>query len=605
MDVADKQATETSTSSLADSTPAVRKRWSVRPIDRDRATFLAKQLNVHQVVGCLLVNRGVLTADEGTRFLDRKLKCLHDPAEHPGIVEAADRIYAAVQAKRSIAIYGDYDVDGMCASSILIECLRLAGVQPRSYIPDRFEEGYGVNKGALDRLKAEGVDLVITVDCGIASVEEADHARAIGLEYIITDHHDMGEVIPRADVVCHPRLPNTTYPFPHLCGTGVAFKLAWELARRFSGSTTTNPAFRKFLLDATTLAAIGTICDVVPLEGENRAIVHHGLMGLKQSPPLGLAYLIKEAKLDAKKRFEADDVGFMLGPRLNACGRLGQATMGVELLTTRDGNRAQELARFLDERNKERQTIERRTFLEARELAEQVYSLSNGDMPSSIVLASESWHPGVIGIVASRMVERFHRPCILIALDSEGGTGSGRSIRGVHLAQAMSGCSEYLIKAGGHEMAIGLRIQREHIESFREAFDSQVRSSITDEHLIADLKIDMEVPLHVLTPGLVRSLEVLEPFGVGNPKPVFLATNLTLEGEPKTMGGGARHLSFTVRQGEKTMRAVAFGLAERINQIADANGQCSVVFEPMINDFRGYEQVELRVRDFCPGPVSG
>ncbi|MBX9655444.1 single-stranded-DNA-specific exonuclease RecJ [bacterium] len=600
MDVADDHAAP-----VVDTAPPPRKRWSVRSFDRDRANFLAKQLDVHPVVGTLLINRGVMTADEGVRFLDRKLKCLHDPAEHPGIVEAADRIYAAIQAKRSIAIYGDYDVDGMCASSILIECLRLAGVEPRSYIPDRFEEGYGVNSAALDRLKADGVDLVVTVDCGIASVAEADHARAIGLEYIVTDHHDMGETIPRADVVCHPRLPGSKYPFPHLCGTGVAFKLAWELSRRVSGTSTATPAFRKFLLDATTLAAIGTICDVVPIEGENRAIVHHGLMGLKQSPPLGLAYLIREAKLDSKKRFEADDVGFGLGPRLNACGRLGQATMGVELLTTRDGARAQDLAKFLDERNKERQTIERRTFLEARELAEQVYNISSGDLPNSIVLASESWHPGVIGIVASRMVERYHRPCILIAIDSDGGTGSGRSIRGVHLGQALSECSHHLVKAGGHEMAVGLRIHRHQIDSFREAFDAHVRSSITAEHLIADIKIDMEVPLHVLTPKLVRSLEVLEPFGVGNPKPLFLATNLTLEGEPRLMGGGNRHLAFNVRQGDKTMRAVAFGQGERVQHIADSQGQCSIVFEPMINDFRGYEQVELRVRDFCPGPVSG
>ena len=277
MDVVGKQ-TSTSTPSGNDSPLPVRKRWSVRPTDRDRASFLAQQLHVHPVVGCLLVNRGILTVDQGSRFLDRKLKSLHDPTEHPGIVEAADRIFAAVQAHRSIAIYGDYDVDGMCASSILIECLRLAGVEPRSYIPDRFEEGYGVNKGALDRLKREGVDLVVTVDCGIASVEEADHARQIGLEYIVTDHHDMKDTIPQADVVVHPRLPGSTYPFPHLCGTGVAFKLAWELARRVSGESTANPAFRKFLLDATTLAAIGTICDVVPLEGENRAIVHHGLL---------------------------------------------------------------------------------------------------------------------------------------------------------------------------------------------------------------------------------------------------------------------------------------------------------------------------------------
>jgi single-stranded-DNA-specific exonuclease len=582
---------------------ATPKRWRVASADLERGRFLADKLNVSPVVGGLLTLRGVATVEDGVRFLDRKLKSLHDPALLPGVSDAADRIHAAVNAGRSLAIYGDYDVDGMCASTILVECLRLAGVEPRVYIPDRFEEGYGVNADALQRLKADGVDLVVTVDCGITSVAEARLARQIGLEYIVTDHHQMADSRPEADVLVHPRLPGTAYPFGHLCGTGVAFKLAWEIARRVSGSATATPEFRKFLLDAVTLAAVGTVCDLVPMEGENRVLVHHGLMGLKESPPLGLAFLLKEAGLGEKKRLAADDIGFTIGPRLNACGRLGQARLGVELLTTRSGPRAAELAKHFDAQNKERQSIERRTFQEARALAEDVYHISSNELPAAIVLASESWHPGVIGIVASRMVEHFHRPCVLIAWAGDQGTGSARSIPGVHLQQSLAHCSDFLLTSGGHEMAAGLRLSKNQLDPFREALDATIRAHRQEEDFVAELRVDLEVPLHVLTPNLVRAMEVLEPFGVGNPKPVFLATNLQLAGSPKVIGGGGRHLAFNISQGETRKRAVAFNLAERADQIADQNGRCSIVFEPMINEFRGYPEVELKVRDSYPGPL--
>jgi single-stranded-DNA-specific exonuclease len=582
-----------------------RKRWQLRSNDFDRSRFLASELHVHPVVAHLLINRGADTLERGRRFLDRRLKTLHDPMELPGITQAADRIYSAITAGKKICIYGDYDVDGMCATSILMECLRLAGASPIFYIPDRLEEGYGVSRASLDAVSALGANLVITVDCGVASVEEAEHARAIGLEYIVTDHHEFHDTIPPADAVVHPRLPGTSYPFGDLCGTGVAFKLAWEIARRASGGATTTPTFRQFLLDATSLTAIGTICDIVPLEGENRALVHNGLKSLKASPPIGLAYLMREAGLEKKTCLEAEDVAFTIGPRLNACGRLGQARLGVELLTTRDNARAQELARHLDDQNKERQSLERRTFLEAREMVEQLYSVEGGSLPFSLVLAQEGWHAGVIGIVASRMVERYHRPCVMIALNKGEGTGSARSVAGVHLQQALAGCGDFLRQSGGHEMAAGLRISPEKIDPFREAFEMEVRTRTGGESGRADLSIDLEVPLHSLSTDLVRSLEVLEPFGSRNPKPVFLANNVSLLGEPRIMGGGGRHFSFQVQQGEKSLRAVAFGQAERLHELADENGKCSLVFEPVINDFRGFPSVELKVKDFRPGPFVG
>jgi single-stranded-DNA-specific exonuclease len=584
---------------------AARKRWLLRPADFDRSRFLASELKVHPVVAHLLMNRGANTVETATRFLDRRLKTLHDPADLPGASAAADRIYSAVKGGRRICIYGDYDVDGMCATSILIECLRLAGASPTFYIPDRLEEGYGVSRASLDTIKAQGNDLVVTVDCGITSIDEAEHAREIGLEYIVTDHHEMKDTLPAADAVVHPRLPGSTYPFGQLCGAGVAFKLAWEIARRESGGASTSATFRKFLLDVTSLTAIGTVCDVVPLEGENRALVYHGLQGLRSSPPAGLAYLMRESSIDPAKKLEAEDVAFLLGPRLNACGRLGRARLGVELLTTRDNARAQELARHLDDQNKQRQSLERQAFLEARDLVETLYPPAQGELPCSLVLASDAWHAGIIGIVASRMVERYHRPCVMISLQGAVGTGSARSVPGIHLQQALAQCSDYLQQSGGHEMAAGLRIAREQLEPFREAFEQEVRSRVGGVAMLPDLSLDLEVPLHALSTDLVRSLEVLEPFGVSNPKPIFLANGLTLLGEPRVIGGGGRHLSFQVQQGDKTFRAIAFGQAERVSELADAQGKCSLAFEPIINDFRGYPSVELKVRDFRPGPFQG
>lgn len=563
---------------------------------------LAQGLDVHPVVGELLVNRGVDTIETGKRFLNRKLVNLHDPVLHPGVVEAADRIHAAVEQRKSICIYGDYDVDGMCATAILLECLRLGGSKPRFYVPDRLEEGYGLNREALARLKEEGVDLVVTVDCGVSSWEEAEFARGIGLTLIVTDHHEFSEQGPApAEVVVHPRLPGSQYPFGGLCGTGVAYKLAWELARRFSGGSKTTELFQKFLLDATSLAAVGTVCDVVPLADENRVLVHHGLRSLKAEPPMGLACLMELAGIGDKAKLDSGDLGFVLGPRLNACGRLGQARLGVELLTTKDKMRAWELARYLEEENKKRQSVERKIFSEARELAEKQYDIEDKDACPVLVLASEHWHPGVIGIVASRMVERYHRPCLMFALGDEEGAGSGRSVPGFHLQQALAACGEHLIKSGGHAMAAGARLRRKSLEAFRESFHEFARGRLAAEDLTGEIRVDVEVPLHVLNPALLASLEVLQPFGMMNPAPTMLATNLSVIGEPRKVGGGERHLMFRVNQGGKAMKAIAFGLAERTEELMARDGKCCLVFRPIISEFRGFPEVELQVKDFCAG----
>lgn len=578
----------------------MRRHWKLAPRDPDIAKKLTADLNVHPVVSEILVGRGVQTVEGARKRLSRRLADLHDPGLLPGVTEAADLLSRRAREGKVICIYGDYDVDGMCATAILLECLRLAGVTARFYVPDRLEEGYGLKCDALSRLKEQGVDVVVSVDCGVGSALEAEHARAIGLELIITDHHELGDRIAPADVVVHPRLPDSTYPWGELCGAGVAFKLAWELARRFSGGRKTTDPFQAFLLNATSLAAIGTVCDVVPLVDENRVLVHHGLVALKERCPIGLQALRDVAGGSERNRLDAYEVGFGIGPRLNACGRLGQARLGVELLVTRDLARARELALHLDEQNKARQTLERRIFQEAKELAESRYDLESPDC-SAIVLAADGWHAGVVGIVAGRIAERYHRPTILIAMGETEGTGSGRSIQGIHLQQALLACRSLLLAAGGHEMAAGVRVHREALDAFRSAFEAEVAARGRPEHRRPCVSIDAEAPISILSPRVVESLDVLAPFGATNPAPTLLATNLTVMGEPKKMGGGERHLAFHVGQGNARLRAVAFGQADRVEELMSQDGRCCLVYSPRINVFRGYPEVELQVKDFRPG----
>lgn len=570
------------------------KRWTLAAVDRDRAQFLAKSLGIHPIVAHLLVARGVETQAQGEIFLDRRLARLHDPALMPGIEKAATLLADAVRAGKRICVYGDYDVDGMCATAILLECLKIGGASPRFYVPDRLEEGYGVNADALRTLKQDGVDVVVTVDCGVTAIVEAEVARAEGLTYIVTDHHECQAELPKADAVVHPRLPGSQYPFGDLCGAGVAFKLAWETARKITGAEQVTPAFRKFLMDATSLAAVGTICDVVAMDDENRILVHYGLKSLRANPPIGLAKLMALGKLAEKSRLEATDVSFQLGPRLNSCGRLGQARLGVELLTTRDEKRATELARYLEEENSARQTLERRLLSEVKELANQLYPPDGDD--TAMIVAGEGFHAGVIGIVASRLVEKYHRPCIVLNLGPEYATGSGRSVPGFHLQQALAECSDLLERSGGHAMAAGLKVRRDRLEEFRERFHQLSKEWLAGRDREGEILIDMEAPLDALTLNLVESLEVLEPYGPTNRPPVFMASNLATVGEPRKVGATKQHLMFFVRQGQRKYKAIAFGMAERASELT-AERTCSLVFQPSINEFNGYRTVDLQVKD--------
>lgn len=558
-------------------------------------------MRISPALAQLLINRGVRRPEEAQAFLNASLGGLHDPESLPGAIEAAQRIQRAAQDKKRICIYGDYDVDGITAATILWKCLRLAGAEAEYYVPDRIEEGYGLNGDALRKLKEQGIDQVISVDCGITAVKEAALARELGLELIVTDHHEMKSELPEAAVLVHPRLPGSSYPFGELCGAGVAFKVAWALAQQFSQAKKVTEAFKTFLVESVALVAMGTVADVVPLVGENRIFVCQGLKGLQSGPSVGLKALILAANLGDKK-LDAGDIGFTLAPRLNAAGRLGQARLAIELLATSNPIRAADLARYLNEQNEKRQTVERRIVSQAREIVE---GMENWEEQPAFVLASEEWHPGVIGIVASRLVDRYARPVLIVSTRDEVGSGSGRSIDGFALHEALSACGEHLISHGGHAMAAGFKVEKGNIAALREAFVAHAKHRLNGQVMQHTLVLDTEAPLSALTKGLVDGIAALHPHGSGNRRPLFLASGLQVAGEPKKVGKGEKHLQFQVKQeGGRISKAIAFGMAERAEELLSQGGNCCLAFTPKGNEWNGYYSVDMEVADIQAGAVA-
>ncbi len=583
------------------------KTWRLLPHDRAALERLSSSLQVGPIVAQLLLNRGLNDPMQARRFLDAPLNGLHPPEQLPGVPEAVERIFAAIAAGRRICVYGDYDVDGVSGSAILLNGLRLLNAKVDVYVPHRLEEGYGLNRQALRQIADSGASLVVTVDCGIASLEEAEEAQRLGLELIVTDHHEMRDELPKASALVHPRLPGTQYPFGSLSGSAVAFKLAWALALRASGSPKVTPQFREYLLDSIALAALGVVADVVPLLDENRILVRHGLHLLRQRPLPGLHALCASAGLAPQTALRAADIGFRIAPRLNAAGRLGCARLVVDLLTTARAEQATQLARYLEEQNAQRQTLERRMVAEARKTIEEQ---KLGDDPA-LVLAHAGWHPGIIGIVAGRLVDRYARPTLTIALpdpeaDADGthvrvGVGSGRSVPGFALHEALRSCDDLLLSHGGHAAAAGFRILPENIDAFRARLCERAAAQFPEGLAAPTLLLDAETPLSAMTLGLVADLDRLEPYGAHNRRPLFLAGDLQIKGEPRKMGGGERHLSFRVAQRGTVLRAVAWNMAERLEELLSAGGACCLAFTPKINEWQGYRSVDLEVSDFQAG----
>ncbi|MBK8915655.1 MAG: single-stranded-DNA-specific exonuclease RecJ [Phycisphaerales bacterium] len=568
--------------------------WHITAPQARRREF-SRKAGVSELVAQVLLNRGIADESAARGFLAPAFSALLPPETLPGALEAARRLVSAVRAQRRIVIYGDYDVDGVTATSILWHALRLAGADVHCYVPSRFEEGYGLNADALERLAARGAQVVITVDCGVTAVREAQRARELGLELIITDHHQRAEALPDALIV-HPTATDAP-PSPNadISGAGVAMKVAWAFARELSGSERVQPEFRDFLLEATAFAALGLVADVVPIVGENRILATHGLRHLCHTRNPGLRALIGASGLEGKARYDDYDVGFLLAPRLNAVGRMGHAREAVELFTTADESRAADIAGTLEQHNRKRQSVERAIVREAEDMV--VHRGFHRDGCRAIVLASREWHVGVIGIAAARMVNRFHRPAVLIALDNGSGQGSGRSIRHFPLHEALGACRQHLQSFGGHAMAAGVRLSADAVDGFTEAFQQQAAQRLTATDLRPRLTLDDEVELAQLTPESIAPLARLAPHGIGNARPKLATTPVELVDAPRVVGTNGAHVQLTVRQGAVYRKAIAFRCGEFADEFAERR-HFRLAFEPIVSEWNGRTRVELKVVDW-------
>lgn len=566
--------------------------WIIRPpwSERDAA---AARWRVPPLVAQILANRGLAIEDRAADFLSPQLKDLIKPQELPGACEAADRIVKAIHRGDKIVIYGDYDVDGMTGVACLWHTLRIADASVDFYVPHRIEEGYGVNCDAIRSLAADGAAMIVTVDCGITAVEAARVATELGVQLVITDHHQPGPTLPQDVVIVHPSVGGS-YPNEHLCGSGVAFKLSWAIAQKLNESDKVSEIYRGFLREALAFAALGTIADVVPLVGENRIIARHGLALLRKTPFVGLRALIEQSGLTNAK-ISGYDVGFKLAPRLNAAGRMGHARLGVELLTRATEERAREIALYLEEQNRSRQTAQRRIVRQASEMVERLGL--DTDANRAIVLADEGWHPGVIGIVASRLVDLFGRPTVLIGLGDNGGQGSARSIRNFDMHAALSACSDHLLDYGGHAMAAGLRIDADQVPAFTEAFLAHANNHVTASDLRKQIHIDAVVSLGELDLSTTEALADLGPFGIGNPRPKLATDWVELADEPRCVGKTGTHLQAIFTSGSDVLRAIAFGQSAALEPLKQ-HRRCKIAFEPIVNEFNGTKTVQMQVLGF-------
>lgn len=564
--------------------------WVIPPAD-ERTEQLAKSLKISPLIAQLLINRGIVEAREGATFLQPRLTELIRPAQMPGIAPAVERLRRAIDKKEKITIYGDYDVDGITGVSILWELLTLLGAQVDYYIPHRIDEGYGLNADAVRSLADAGTRLLITVDCGISAVAAADLAKELGMDLIVTDHHQPGAALPAAVAIVHPAL-DPSYANQDSAGALVAYKLAWAVAEEFSHGPRLEPKLREFMLNATSLAAIGTVADVVDLRGENRVVTKFGLQSVADTKLCGLRALIQSAGL-AGKGVDSTAIGFRLAPVLNAAGRMGHARLAVELLTSTSEMRAMQIAEYLKDQNVQRQQCERKMLKEACDIVVE-RGLNHPDR-RSIVLAAEGWHAGVLGIVASRLVDRFFRPAIVINAspnESNVAQGSARSIPGFSMLDAIQACASHLTSFGGHHMAAGLTMPPEKIEAFAADFEAYAVDHLQEQDVVAKLHVDSVVPLRMFTRDVVHQLDLLGPFGEGNQKPVFATKGVRLAAAPRRCGSTNDHLQFAITDNTATIRCVGFRMGGLEKKLID-HEYFNIAYEATLNHYNGNSSVEF------------
>ena len=555
--------------------------------DAGAVSALTDQLQVPDSVATILVNRGYAAPEAAKAFLRPRLAHLHDPWMMAGMEQAVERVYAAIDSGETILVHGDYDVDGVCGTTLLTRALRQLGAKVEPFVPNRLKHGYDFTAAGLAAALEHKSRFVLTCDCGTTAHEAIAEARAEGVDVVVTDHHTTTPELPPAVAVLNPQRPDCNYPDKMLCGSGVAFKLLHAVYESRGRSV---EDLYKYL----DLVGIPTVADLVPLTGENRVLTRFGLKVLQRTPNLGLRALLKVVGLD-NKPINAGQIAFIIGPRLNAVGRMGEAMRGVRLLLTDDAGEAASLAEIVDSENRIRQQVDRATLEEAVELLDESFDPA---ADKAIVLASDSWHPGVIGIVASRVVEKLYRPTVLVALDGEGGRGSGRSIPGFHLYDALKACEAYLEQFGGHRYAAGLNIRRDKVEGFRAALNDYASEKLSEDDLKPHLRIDLELPISQATPDLWRFLAHFEPFGQGNPRPVFLARSVELRGKPQVVG--EEHLRLKLDAGGGvTSDAIAFGQAADAEWM-DETSRIDVAFHLRLKEWQGNEYLQAQVLSSRP-----
>ena len=557
------------------------KKWECIELDNEKIKNVEKienEYGISNLLAKILVNRNLTKKEDIDLFLKTTRHDFHNPYLMPDMALAVDRIIKAMNNKEKILIYGDYDVDGITSITVVKNFLLERGANVTQYIPNRLNEGYGLNKDAIKKISDDGVNLIITVDCGISGIEEVDYANSLGLEVIVTDHHEVGEVLPNAIAVVDAKRKDSTYPFRELAGVGVGFKLIQAIAQRLELE---EKEYLKYL----DIVCIGTISDIVPLVDENRVIAKLGLKLVEVTKNVGLKALLEAS---GYKKIDSFTVSFGLAPRINACGRMGKEKEALNLFLTQDENEAKKIALRLNEYNKERQDIEKRIYEDA------VNKIEKSETDKQVlVLGSENWHHGVIGIVASKITDLYFKPSILICFEEDEGKGSGRSIPGFDLYESLTNCSENLEKFGGHSMAVGVTLKKENFEKFKEEFEKYAQNSnICD--IIPIIKIDEEITLEDINIKAVEELNMLEPFGEANKMPLFMYKNLKIH-SIRTLSEG-KHIKLTLKDNNFYIDSIGFNLGHLAEeyQIGD---KVDVVGSLEINRFNGRESVQINLKD--------
>lgn len=557
----------------------MRKKWEYSELDNEKIESISKKFNVSKLLATVLVNRGIVEDEQIDVFLNPTRDDFHDPYLMPDMKKAVDRIIKAIDTQEKVIIYGDYDVDGITSITVLKKFLKTCGLDVGYYIPNRLNEGYGLNRDAIDKIKKDGYDLIITVDCGISAIDEIKYANSLGMETIVTDHHEPLDTLPPAiAVVDLKRKDNTTYPFDSLAGCGVAFKLCQALGIRLGID---EKEYLKYL----DIVCVGTISDIVPLVDENRVIAKLGLKLVEVTRNPGLRALLNAS---GYKQINSNTISFGVAPRINACGRMGYEEEALKLFLTDNITQASDITAKLNQYNKERQEIERNIYDEALNMIEK-----DGEKKKSIVLGSHNWHHGVIGIVSSKITEMYFKPSILICFEGENGKGSGRSIPGFDLHGALVDLSGYLDKFGGHEMAVGLSLKKSEFNRFKEAFEKYVEEKDISD-IVPIIEIDKQIDIKDIDCETVRQLDLLEPFGEANRRPIFVYKNLRIDSIRALSDG--KHLKMTLKDNGTIINTIGFNMGHlsKDYMIGDKIDVAGIL---EINSFNGKEFVQINMKD--------